>query len=148
MSDAATRLIRRHLTAMALVLTATIVPACDDDGGSRSKRETKAVPYESLNRVDGEIFMVLNADAEEIAGVARTLDRSRGVHKFGFLSREDAFREFRRLFAEKDPELVEHTDPEDLPVSFRVMLIEATDANAFRKVLDAKRGVDQVLLPD
>jgi hypothetical protein len=68
---------------------------------------------------DVEIFMRVNACNGQIDAVRRALERDRDIVAFQFLSKNDALREFRRLFAD-EPSLIENTTAASLPASFRL----------------------------
>jgi hypothetical protein len=49
------------------------------------------------------------------------------------------------LFANK-PDLIEETDPAELPASFRVSLVETSSPEDFKKKFERRPGVDQIAL--
>ena len=68
------------------------------------------------------------------------------MKSYRFLDHDDAYREFKKLFADQ-PVLVENETPEGLPTSFRVVPIKpqltTTIGNEFQNV----PGVDQINTP-
>lgn len=137
-------MIRRAACAAALVLLATTAAACEDDVDQPVGR-AKEVPCGSLNQDSGELFMYVDAHKSQVADVRRGLIRSDGIFQFCFLSKEDAYREFRRLFADQ-PDLVESVSPDDLPVSFRITLVEGSDPEEFKRAFETRAGVDDIIL--
>jgi len=71
---------------------------------------------------DGEIFLSPDASAAQIAAVEQALVDDPKVSAYAFVSKEAAYEALRGIFEETQPELVESTDPEILPPSFRVAL--------------------------
>jgi cell division transport system permease protein len=86
------------------------------------------------------------ATQAQIDAVRAELDRSPDVRRYRFLSKEDAFKEAKRIFA-NDPELLANIDPEGLPVSFRVVprTAELTEKVAARFENRQGQGIDDVL---
>ena len=80
--------------------------------------------------VELEIFMQVKASDAQIDAVQQPA-RSRipNVKSFRFLDHQDAYNEFKKLFADQ-PVLVENETPAGLPTSFRVVPIkpQLTDA--------------------
>jgi len=71
------------------------------------------------NGVEFEIFLNLEATAEQKGLIERQLSESPDVDEFDFVTREEQF-EFFKQFAEGIPEYQEIVRPEDLPESYRV----------------------------
>ncbi|MDQ1511394.1 MAG: cell division transport system permease protein [Actinomycetota bacterium] len=68
---------------------------------------------------DVEIFMRVNACVAEIDAVRIAVERDPDVESFRFFSKEDALKEFKRLFKDQ-PSLIENTTASSLPTSFRL----------------------------
>ncbi len=94
--------------------------------------------------VEIEIFMKVDATNGQIAAVETELKDSPEVKDFEFLTKQDAFEEFKRLFQD-DPALVREVTPESLPTSFRVAPKEAELTETLAKRFEARAGVDNVL---
>jgi cell division transport system permease protein len=69
--------------------------------------------------VEFEIFMKVGATTPETKAVQSALDSDTDVDHYKFLSKQDAYKEFKRLFTDQ-PQLVSTTSAADLPESFRV----------------------------
>lgn len=93
-----------------------------------------------------EIFMNVDATDTEIADVQAALDDDPDVEDVIFLSREDAFEEYKRLFAD-EPELVEVASPDILPPSFRVVPAQAEEIEAIQTRYGTRPGVDEIRSP-
>jgi cell division transport system permease protein len=101
------------------------------------------------NGVELEIFMQVNANDQQIKAVQGELDglvEGDQVRDYRFLSKEDAYNEFKRIFRDQ-PALIESTTPEALPTSFRVAPTEAELTAGVAERFQAVPGVDEVLTP-
>jgi hypothetical protein len=95
---------------------------------------------------DIEIFMTVDATTEQVDAVARALDRATGIDRVEYLSKQDAYEEFRRIFSDQ-PDLIATTSAENLPESFRVALEDGASVTDLTAQLNAEPGVDDVLTP-
>jgi cell division transport system permease protein len=96
--------------------------------------------------VELEIFMQVKASDKQIAAVREQLGADPSVKTFRFLNHQDAYNEFKKLFADQQV-LVENQTPAGLPTSFRVTpkapQLTSTIGNEFNNV----PGVDQINTP-
>ena len=60
--------------------------------------------------VELEIFMVADATDTQIKSVEAELKRSPEVKRYRFLTKADAFKEFKRMFAD-EPDVLDNVDP-------------------------------------
>ena len=94
-----------------------------------------------------EVFLNVGAPGEQVDSLQRSLDEDRDVKSYRYLTQDDAYREFKRLFQD-DPDLVGTVDASALPASFRVAPASAeltvTVADRYR----AQPGVDEVRTAD
>ena len=70
------------------------------------------------------VYMNPEANQEQIDAVRRALDESPQVEDSEFLNKDAAFAEYRAIFEEDSPELVDAVTPDALPTSFRVKPID------------------------
>jgi cell division transport system permease protein len=101
------------------------------------------------NGVELEIFMQVDATDQQINAVRGELDGlvdTAQVRDYRFLSKEDAYSEFKRIFRDQ-PALIESTTAEALPTSFRVAPTEAELTAGIANEFDSVSGVDEVLTP-
>jgi len=104
------------------------------------------------NGVELEIFMQVQASQTQIANVRKALEADmRGgtkaeVKRFRFLTKEDALKEFQKLFRD-EPVLVENTKAEALPTSFRVVPVRPQLTESIRKELENVPGVKLINTP-
>jgi cell division transport system permease protein len=102
--------------------------------------------------VELEIFMQVHASKSQIDNVQAALDQAKHggtdaqVKSYRHFTKTDALAEFKKLFADQ-PVLVENTNADALPESFRVVptkpQLTTTIANQFQNV----PGVDQINTP-
>lgn len=78
---------------------------------------------------DVEIFMRVKACNAQIDAVRRAVERDRDIVSFQFLSKEDALREFRRLFSD-EPSLIKNTTAASLPTSFQLRVRDEVSPSA------------------
>jgi cell division transport system permease protein len=92
--------------------------------------------------VEFEIFMQPDATEQQINTVRADLDKDRQVRSATFLSKPDAYEEFKRIFRDK-PDLVASVDANALPASFRVAPTDVKQTTALAERYDTRPGVDE-----
>jgi cell division transport system permease protein len=90
-----------------------------------------------------ELFMNVEATPAQIRAARSAIRRSRAVDAFAFVSQADAFREFRRLFADQ-PDLVTTTDQRTLPASFQIKPVDGAQRARLIRSLEQLAGADEV----
>ncbi|MFM8972798.1 MAG: cell division protein FtsX, partial [Actinomycetota bacterium] len=95
------------------------------------------------NGVELEIFMKVDASDAQVAAVQRQLANDAEVRDYRYLTKDDALKEFRRLFRDQ-PDLVNSVDAASLPSSFRVAPIEAELTQTVADRFQSQPGVDEV----
>jgi cell division transport system permease protein len=99
------------------------------------------------NGVAFEVFMDVEASQQQIGDVRSELDdlkRAGDLKSYRFLSKDDAYREFRKIFRDQ-PALIENTRAEDLPTSFRVAPTQAEQSERLAQRFESVSGVQSVL---
>lgn len=94
-------------------------------------------------RGDAEVFLNVTVTKAQIAALQTDLRRSRLVRTTTFVSQQDAYREFGRLFADQ-PKLAAATSAEALPASFRVGFRKHVQPKQFVRAFRHRPGVDAV----
>lgn len=92
--------------------------------------------------VEFEVFMEVEATQNQIDDVELALEEDPEVARFTFLTQDDAFEEFKRLF--QDDSLAENITPADLPTSFRVVPVEPELTEDIAARFESRPGVDVV----
>jgi cell division transport system permease protein len=93
--------------------------------------------------VELEIFMNVKSTQGQIEAMNRALKADKDVRSFRYLTKQDAYTEFKKLFQDQ-PDLVRTTDAEALPPSFRVAPEKAELTQTVAERYQASPGVDEV----
>jgi cell division transport system permease protein len=102
--------------------------------------------------VELEIFMQVKASDRQIGDVRAALDADKKggtkaeVKSYKFFTKQDALKEFRKLFAD-EPVLVENTTADALPTSFRVVPLKPELTATIAKEFDNVPGVKGINTP-
>jgi cell division transport system permease protein len=102
--------------------------------------------------VELEIFMQVKASTRQIDDVSAALDADKKggtkaeVKSYKFFTKQDALKEFRKLFAD-EPVLVENTTADALPTSFRVVPLKPELTATIAKEFDNVPGVKGINTP-
>lgn len=95
-----------------------------------------------------EFVVFLNPDANQrqIDSVGSDLDQSPEVERITFVNQQEAYEEFRQLFADS-PDMVDSVTPEILPPSYRVVPVnkEIDVVSALGQQFEGKPGVRDVV---
>jgi cell division transport system permease protein len=94
--------------------------------------------------VELEVFMLPRATKSQIDDVRAQLAESQQVKDFRFLTHEDAYEEFKRLFKDS-PDLIKNVSPEDLPTSYRIEPERAEDTPDIKSRFERRSGVWRVV---
>jgi cell division transport system permease protein len=92
------------------------------------------------------VFLDPDATQEQIDAVGRRLDESPDVNEFHFVNKEDAYEEFKDMFAEDSPEMVDSMSAEFMPPSYRVEPVDK-DVDAVESLgsqFESQAGVSEV----
>lgn len=95
-------------------------------------------------QVEVRIFLTEDVSEEERSALQASLDADPLVESYEYQTREEAYEQFRVLFADA-PDLVEATSPERLPESFQVQLTDPEQFAAIDLQYGTAAGVDQVV---
>jgi len=133
------RLIRVR-TPYALFVLAVVVAVTNCDGDSDGDDETAT---DTGFPVD--LYMDVDATTQEVEAVRSALSEDPELERLEFCDETCAYDEFRRLFVDT-PEVIAGTEPDDLPVSFRLVPKDRL-SNEFVERFQGLAGVDD-LWPD
>jgi cell division transport system permease protein len=97
--------------------------------------------------VEFEVFMKPDATKQQIDAVRRDLDQDRQVSSARYLSKEEAYEEFKRIFRDK-PDLVTTVEPSALPASFRVAPRQVKLTRELANKYETRPGVDSAETAD
>jgi cell division transport system permease protein len=92
------------------------------------------------------IFMKPTATEDQISGLKTDLDANVGIESVSFVNQQQAYEEFRELFADS-PEMIASVTPEVLPTSFRVEPVDksAETISALSESYKNRAGVKEVV---
>jgi cell division transport system permease protein len=95
--------------------------------------------------VELEVYMHVDATDGQVAAVREELVAADDlVARFRYLSKQDAYSEFQRIFQD-EPDLVENVTPEALPESFRIVPTEPELTQSIADRFSALSGVEDVI---
>jgi cell division transport system permease protein len=94
--------------------------------------------------VELEVFMNVKATSGQIGDVRHELDDMPSVKSFRYLNKEDAYKEFKRIFHDS-PDLVNSVTPDVLPTSYRIVPVNAKDTKAIAAHFESRTGVWRVV---
>jgi cell division transport system permease protein len=135
--------LRRNLLMTLAGIITVAVSLCVLGGALLLSRLVDHGTQQWKNGVELEIFMKVNATDGQIASLNRALSQDKDVRAVNFLTKEDAYQEFKRLFRDQ-PDLVQSTDPSALPASFRVAPSKAELTQTVAARYQSQPGVDEV----
>lgn len=88
------------------------------------------------------VFMAPDAPRVAVAAVERITRRSHRVDSYSYASQADAYRQFGKLFKNKD--LLAGVTPSDLPPSFYIRLVDSSDRASVARQYRHLSGVKSV----
>jgi cell division transport system permease protein len=135
--------LRRNLLMTLAGIITVAVSLCVLGGALLLSRLVDHGTQQWKNGVELEIFMNVNATQNQIDSLGRALSHDKDVRSTRYLTKEDAYREFKRLFADQ-PDLVQTTDPAALPSSYRVAPAKAELTQTVADRYQSQPGVDEV----
>jgi hypothetical protein len=111
--------------------------------------EATIAPVDARATDDAEVFMQVKATPAETDAVHAALDQDPDVVRATYVTHQDAFNEFKRLFADQ-PRLIQSEAPDGsgLPESFQLVLREGASTSGLTTRYDQLSGVDQVITPN
>jgi cell division transport system permease protein len=95
-------------------------------------------------QVEVSIFLSAEITEEEQANLESTLAADPLVASYYFESQEEAYEKFKTLFADA-PDLVEATDPERLPASYRVQLVNPEQFAQIKEQYTGVAGIGDIV---
>jgi cell division transport system permease protein len=135
--------LRRNLLMTLAGIITVAVSLCVLGGALLLSRLVDHGTQQWKDGVELEIFMRVQATEGQVETLNRTLKNDKDVRSFKYLTKQDAYEEFKRLFRDQ-PDLVATTDPSALPASFRVAPQTAEQTKAVADRYQTQPGVDEV----
>ncbi|HVM12285.1 MAG TPA: permease-like cell division protein FtsX [Actinomycetota bacterium] len=95
------------------------------------------------SKVEVSVFLREDASGDEIQALTREIEGLPEVQQVFFESKQQAYQRFQRLFRDS-PALVENVDPESMPQSFRVKLVDPEQFSVIRARLAGQPAIDEI----
>lgn len=107
-----------------------------------------AAPALEPEALGGDVvaYLPIEADADDLASLAAELEARPDVGEVRTVGREETYERFRQLFAD-EPTLLDNVQPDDLPTSVEVDLIDPAGTAAFAAALRARADLWEVREP-
>lgn len=94
-------------------------------------------------KVEISVFLRNDVTEGELDGLRSDLAEMSEIETFTYVSKNQAYEEFKKLYADK-PELWQVLPKDSLPASFRVSLVDASDAEEVAARVEGSPGIDDV----
>ena len=107
------------------------------------ERQVRLMTGEWAQKVEVSVFLRDDASPEEIDALATEINEIPEVQEVYFENREEAYENFQELFRD-NPALVENVDPDAMPQSYRVKLVDPADFPVIRARLAGNPAIDQI----
>lgn len=135
--------LRRNLTMTVAMIITTAISLLLFGGGLLIAREISQMKALYADKVEISVFLKDDITDEQRGALEQDLTDSPEVQKVTYLSQEDAFDRFQRLFAAQ-PELADQVGPTDLPASFQVRMVDSERYQVISQQFSGADGVKQV----
>jgi cell division transport system permease protein len=140
--EATTNLRRNKLMTVAAVLTAGVSLLLL--GGVLTLGDfVSSITREIESKVEVSVFLADTITDSQQQDVKRTLEGLDVVRRVSYVSKDEAFKEFKELYRDQ-PALWENIDADVLPASFRVELAEPERVDVVRSKLDRNPAVEEI----
>ena len=141
--ETASNLRRNLLMTSAAVLTVAVSLSLVG-GALLLKQGVSKASLQWRGGVELSIFMLPEASPSQSEAIERDLAQMPEVKKVTYVDQQEAFREFKRMFA-NSPDLVESVEAKDLPPSYRVVPKNADFVDVVGRRFENQPGVKEVV---
>jgi cell division transport system permease protein len=135
--------LRRNISMASAALLTVAVSLTLVGGALLVKQGVERATIQWRGNVELSIFMKPDASAGELEGVGRQLEAMPEVKDFRYVSKPEAFEEFRTIFA-NEPDLRDSLTVDRIPPSYRVVPREAEQTKLVGERFENTAGVYQV----
>ena len=143
LKETAINLRRNLLMTSAAVLTVAVSLSLVG-GALLLKQGVSKASLQWRGGVELSIFMLPEASPSQNEAIERELSRMPQVKRYNYVDQQEAFDEFKRMFA-NSPDLVESVEAKDLPPSYRVVPKKADFVNEVGRRFENQPGVKEVV---
>ncbi|MGH2686930.1 MAG: permease-like cell division protein FtsX, partial [Actinomycetota bacterium] len=140
--ETATALRRNALVTFAAIST-VFISLFLLGGALLVERQVRLMTGEWAQKVEVSVFLRDDASPEEIEALGGKIEAIPEVQDVFFEDREQAYAQFQQLFRD-NPALVENVDPDAMPQSYRVKLVNPADFPVIRARLAGDPAIDQI----
>jgi cell division transport system permease protein len=141
--EAATSLRRNKLMTVAAVLTAA-VSLLLLGGVLTLGAFVSSITHDIQSKIEVSVFLTDKVTDEQQQDVRQTLEGLNVVRNVKYISKEEAFKEFKELYRDQ-PALTENIDASVLPASFRVELADPNRVDVISARLGRNPAVDEIV---
>jgi cell division transport system permease protein len=141
--ETAANLRRNLLMTCAAVLTVAVSLSLVG-GALLLKQGVSKASLQWRGGVELSVFMLPEASPSQSEAIERELAQMPEVKRFTYVDQQEAFDEFKRMFA-NSPDLVESVEAKDLPPSYRIVPKEAEFVDAVGDRFENQPGVKEVV---
>ena len=136
--------LRRNLLMTAAAVLTVAVSLSLVGGALLLKQGVSKASLQWRGGVELSVFMLPDAAPAQSEAVERELSQMPEVNRFTFVDQNEAFEEFKQMFA-NSPDLVESVEPKDLPPSYRVVPKRAEFVDVVGSRFEKRPGVKEVV---
>src|ERR687885_2228511 len=135
--------LRRNLSMASAALLTVAVSLTLVGGALLVKRGVERATIQWRGNVELSIFMKPEASAQELEAVGRQLSAMPEVKKSRYVSKPEAFEEFKKIFA-NEPDVRDSLTVDQIPPSYRVVPRQAEQTKVIGQRFDDTAGVFRV----
>ena len=136
--------LRRNLLMTSAAVLTVAVSLSLVGGALLLKQGVSKASLQWRGGVELSVFMLPEASPSQNEAIERELHRMPEVKRVSYVDQQEAFKEFRRMFA-NSPDLVESVEAKDLPPSYRVVPKKAEFVDVVGKRFERQPGVKEVV---
>jgi cell division transport system permease protein len=106
-------------------------------------KQVRLLAGEWASKVEVSVFLRDDASAEQIQALQTKIAELPEVETYFFETKQQAYEQFQRIFSDS-PSLVRNVDPESLPQSFRIKLVDPEQFAVIRARLTGEPAIDEI----
>jgi cell division transport system permease protein len=107
------------------------------------ERQVRLMTGEWASKVEVSVFLRDDASSDEVDALGARIAEIPEVDQVFFENRDQAYENFKQLFRD-NPALVENVDPDAMPQSYRIKLVDPADFPVIRARLAGDPAIDQI----
>jgi len=135
--------LRRNLTMTIAMIMTTAISLGFFGAGLLVANQISDMKELYYDKLEVSIYLKDDINAKQQKSVSSQLEASPEVASYQFLTKEQAYERFKRLFR-GNPNLVAQATPEDLPATYLVRMKDPERYTVLAQQFDRTAGIDQV----